>query len=144
MGGVIDPDYTGEVKVVMYNYGNADFNVTSKDKIAQLILEGRETVETEISSKIMKTTRGTKGFGSTDVATPPPHEQQHDIMQNLANPNDCDDHLNPQACVSKVDTLSALDDKPRIVGIIMKTAESIPTLHATMALKVNHKTFSFE
>ena len=36
--GVIDPDYTGEVKVVLFNHGDKDFEVKKGDRIAQLVL----------------------------------------------------------------------------------------------------------
>src|SRR5688572_10434779 len=34
--GVIDPDYTGEVRVCLYNHGKQPFTITSGDRIAQL------------------------------------------------------------------------------------------------------------
>ena len=37
--GIIDPDYTGEVKVLLLNLGHKPFQVSSGDAIAQLILE---------------------------------------------------------------------------------------------------------
>ena len=37
--GVIDSDYRGEVKVIMYNPGTAAYHVAAGDKIAQLIFE---------------------------------------------------------------------------------------------------------
>ena len=37
--GIIDPDYTGEVKVILLNLGHKPFQVLSGDAIAQLILE---------------------------------------------------------------------------------------------------------
>ena len=37
--GVVDPDYTGEVKVVIFNHGHMDFQIKKGDRIAQLILE---------------------------------------------------------------------------------------------------------
>ena len=37
--GVIDPDYTGEVKVVIFNHSRNDFPIKKGDKVAQLILE---------------------------------------------------------------------------------------------------------
>src|SRR5210317_2356586 len=41
--GVIDPDYTGEVKVVLFNQGDKDFEIKKGDRIAQLVLERCET-----------------------------------------------------------------------------------------------------
>ena len=37
--GVIDADFTGEVKVVLVNQGNQAFKVERNDRIAQLIIE---------------------------------------------------------------------------------------------------------
>ena len=67
--GVIDPDYTGEVKVILFNHGDAPFIYNKGDRIAQLILEKFDTacygiVETkdDITSE-----RGAGGFGSTGI-----------------------------------------------------------------------------
>ena len=37
--GVVDLDYRGEIKVVLFNHSAEDFNVQASDRIAQLILE---------------------------------------------------------------------------------------------------------
>jgi len=63
--GVIDPDYTGEVKVVLFNHGDEDFEVKKGDRIAQLILEKCETPPIEELNIIEDTERGSDGFGST-------------------------------------------------------------------------------
>ena len=63
--GVIDPDYTGEVKVVLFNHGEKDFEVKKGDRIAQLILEKCETPLIEEISIVEDTERGSGGFGST-------------------------------------------------------------------------------
>ena len=36
--GVIDPDYTGELKVILFNHGSEKFEIKKGDRIAQLIL----------------------------------------------------------------------------------------------------------
>ena len=41
--GIIDPDYTGEVKVLLLNLGHKPFQVSSGDAIAQFILENVST-----------------------------------------------------------------------------------------------------
>jgi dUTP pyrophosphatase len=41
--GVIDPDYTGEIGVVVFNQGKDNFEVRPGDKIAQIILEQAKT-----------------------------------------------------------------------------------------------------
>ena len=63
--GVIDRDYTGEVKVVLFNHGDEDFVIKKGDRIAQLILEKCETPLIEEVQEIKETQRGTKGFGSS-------------------------------------------------------------------------------
>lgn len=63
--GVVDPDYTGEVKVVLFNHGNKDFEVKRGERIAQLVLERCETPDVEEIGLLEETERGTGGFGST-------------------------------------------------------------------------------
>lgn len=63
--GVIDPDYTGEVKVVLFNHGDKVFEVKKGERIAQLILEKCETPRVEEIGVIEETNRGAGGFGST-------------------------------------------------------------------------------
>ena len=65
--GVVDPDYTGEVKVVLFNHGDKDFQVKKGDRIAQLVLERCETPEVEEVTEVEETDRGAGGFGSTGV-----------------------------------------------------------------------------
>ena len=67
--GVIDPDYTGEVKVVLFNHGDKDFEVKKGDRIAQLILERCETPEVEEIETLEQTDRGSGGFGSTGISS---------------------------------------------------------------------------
>ena len=63
--GVIDPDYTGEIKVVLFNHGSNDFEVKKGDRIAQLVLERCETPPIEEINIVEDTERGSGGFGST-------------------------------------------------------------------------------
>lgn len=65
--GVIDPDYTGEIKVVLFNLGHEDFKIKKGDRIAQLILERCETPPVVEIDTIEMTDRGSSGFGSTGV-----------------------------------------------------------------------------
>ena len=63
--GVIDPDYTGEIKVVLFNHGSEKFNIKVGDKIAQLIIEKCATPLIEEVNEIKKTKRGSNGFCSS-------------------------------------------------------------------------------
>lgn len=63
--GVIDPDYTGEISVIIFNMGDDDFEVKKGARIAQLILERCETPPVEEIGLLQETLRGEGGFGST-------------------------------------------------------------------------------
>ena len=65
---VIDPSYTGEVSACVYNYTNKDIILKPGMKIIQLVLLPYIKPEIEIVDNIIKnTTRGDKGFGSTNL-----------------------------------------------------------------------------
>ena len=63
--GTIDSDYRGEIKVIIFNHGDADFEVNNGDRIAQMILTPVIKMELEETDKLPKTLRGEDGFGST-------------------------------------------------------------------------------
>ena len=82
--GVIDHDFRGEVGVVLYNYGKADYSVRTGDRIAQLILEQcliRDPIEVH---SMVDTQRGSNGFGSTGQGRVPASVSTVDRM--LADP----------------------------------------------------------
>eukprot|EP00877_Chromochloris_zofingiensis_P003311 jgi/Chrzof1/12981/Cz07g15060.t1 len=66
--GVIDEDYRGEVKVLLFNHSDVDFAVKKHDRIAQLILEKICTPEVVEVQELCETDRGLGGFGSTGVS----------------------------------------------------------------------------
>ena len=63
--GTIDSDYRGEIKVILYNYGDDDFLINNKDRIAQIILTPVVKMSLEETEKLPETVRGEGGFGST-------------------------------------------------------------------------------
>lgn len=81
--GVIDEDYRGEVKVLLFNFSDQDFQVKTGDRIAQLVCEqvlGRNykkfinpifqicRPELKEVEELDDTQRGHGGFGSTGVS----------------------------------------------------------------------------
>ena len=66
-GGVIDADYTGEVRVILRNHGTTEYEFKAGDRIAQVIVERIRTSEAVVVDKLVETERGTQGFGSTDL-----------------------------------------------------------------------------
>jgi len=63
--GVVDKDYRGNVMVLLFNFGDAAFNVARGDRIAQLVLEKICMAELEELPTLDVTERGDGGFGST-------------------------------------------------------------------------------
>ncbi|WVO13585.1 hypothetical protein L204_101206 [Cryptococcus depauperatus] len=63
--GVIDADYRGPVKVLLFNFSQQDFIVNKGDRIAQLILERIILAPIQEVDDLDATTRGSGGFGST-------------------------------------------------------------------------------
>jgi dUTP pyrophosphatase len=63
--GLIDPDYRGEVKVVLVNLGSEVFEGEAGDRIAQLLLVPCLTPEVRVVATLAETERGTAGFGSS-------------------------------------------------------------------------------
>jgi len=66
-GGVIDVDYTGEVKVILRNHGEADCVFKAGDRIAQLIVEKVANADAMEVDDLEITERGKMGFGSSDM-----------------------------------------------------------------------------
>ena len=66
MAGVIDPDFLGEIMVVLINLGNDPVTINSGDKIAQIVFEYYTSVSFMEVNQLTMTERGSNGFGSTD------------------------------------------------------------------------------
>lgn len=63
--GTIDPDYRGEVKVILTNLGEHPFPIARGDRIAQLVFARFEAPLVEEGEGLSGTGRGAGGFGST-------------------------------------------------------------------------------
>ncbi|KAI4730932.1 dUTP diphosphatase [Aureobasidium sp. EXF-10728] len=63
--GVIDADYRGPLKVLLFNLGETDFAINEGDRIAQLIIERIYTPEVLVVEQLPESVRGAGGFGST-------------------------------------------------------------------------------
>jgi len=63
--GTIDSDFRGEIKVILFNHGNADFFVNNGDRIAQIVLMPILKIKFEEVDELNSTNRGEGGFGST-------------------------------------------------------------------------------
>ena len=66
--GTIDCDYRGELKVLLINHGDADFEISHGMRIAQLIIAPVTQLQPVESQELPEPTqRGDGGFGSTGV-----------------------------------------------------------------------------
>ena len=63
--GTIDADYRGEVKVILINHGQEDFEIKDQERIAQLVLAPVVQADFVITEDLSSTERGAGGFGST-------------------------------------------------------------------------------
>ncbi|KAH8914328.1 dUTP diphosphatase, partial [Atractiella rhizophila] len=63
--GVVDEDYRGEVRVLLFNLSAQSFSIKRGDRIAQLVLERIYTPEVVEVQELSETVRGEDGFGST-------------------------------------------------------------------------------
>ena len=63
--GVIDSDYRGQVKVLLFNHSEVDFEIKEGDRIAQLVIERIYTPEVMVVEELEDSVRGAGGFGST-------------------------------------------------------------------------------
>lgn len=63
--GTVDPDYRGEVKVLLINLGEEPVEIAAGDRIAQLVVAPVSRLELIEVDELPETTRGAGGFGST-------------------------------------------------------------------------------
>ena len=62
--GVVDPDYTGSVHVLLMNFSSQDHVIEKNHQIAQMILEKVAYLVICEVSQMLPTEHGAKGFGS--------------------------------------------------------------------------------
>ena len=63
--GTIDAGYRGEVKVILINHGETDFEITAGMRIAQMVVSPVLSARFVEASALEESTRGEGGFGST-------------------------------------------------------------------------------
>ncbi len=83
--GVIDNGYRGDLGVKLYNFGaERYFQVKPGDKIAQLVVYRLHQPVFEFSDEVTETSRGEKGFGSSDIKdlTRPPFSRSESACDN--------------------------------------------------------------
>ena len=64
-GGIVDAEYRGEVKVVLWNHGESPYEIKAGDRIAQIVILRVELLNPVQVDSLSDSRRGKKGFGST-------------------------------------------------------------------------------
>ncbi|MFZ4632267.1 MAG: dUTP diphosphatase [Patescibacteria group bacterium] len=65
MGGVIDSNYRGEIKVIVKNLSEEMYNIIPGQKIAQILIQAISEIEIKEQKIVDETERDASGFGST-------------------------------------------------------------------------------
>ena len=65
--GTIDADYRGEIKILLINFSDTDFDVSDGDRIAQMIVASHEQVQWDEVELLTETARGAGGYGHTGL-----------------------------------------------------------------------------
>lgn len=63
--GLIDPGYTGEIKVPLINHSEISYRLKLNERFAQLVLINVESADFKIVDKLDDSIRSDRGFGST-------------------------------------------------------------------------------
>jgi dUTP pyrophosphatase len=66
--GTIDPDYRGELRIIMQNLGPEAVTLRRGERIAQLVFARFEAPEIVLAERLSETRRGEGGFGSTGAS----------------------------------------------------------------------------
>jgi len=63
--GLIDPGYTGEIKIPLINHSDEIYNLKKGERFAQLVLIEVNNANFKVVEKLNDSIRSDKGFGST-------------------------------------------------------------------------------
>lgn len=63
--GTIDPDYRGEIKVILINLSDTPFLLNPGERIAQMVIAKFEHIQWNLVDELSPTDRGEGGFGHT-------------------------------------------------------------------------------
>ena len=97
--GTIDPGYRGEIRVIMFNLGRADYAIEKGDRIAQLIVARYQSIEWE-EGELGDSARGERlGAVSREGGCHSCHT--HQSCQSL-----CPQGLNPTRSIAALKRLS--------------------------------------
>jgi dUTP pyrophosphatase len=121
--GTLDPDYRGELGVLLVNHGKKNFKIEKGMRIAQLIFSKVQLPNLEVVTTLPASIRGTGGFGSTGLYEIPEGTTAYDLeimkqdifFMRIANDaaylSNC-----VRGCPKGPDGRFQRDDKGRLIG----------------------------
>lgn len=65
--GTIDPDYRGEIGVILINHGQLPYEIKKGDRVAQMSFKRIYRPRFQFVAKLSESLRGIGGFGSTGI-----------------------------------------------------------------------------
>lgn len=65
--GTIDSDYRGEIKILLINFSDSDFEINDGDRIAQMVISRHEQINWNEVEVLTETNRGAGGYGHTGL-----------------------------------------------------------------------------
>ena len=112
--GVIDNGYRGDLGVKLYNFSSDPeidgYQVKKGDKIAQLIVYPLIQPQFSFSDQVSETSRGDKGFGSSDTSV-----SATDNTTTVENVVNADEDVNPWTFTSVDELLIWCKSRPDLV-----------------------------
>jgi dUTP pyrophosphatase len=63
--GTIDPDYRGEIKVILANLSAENYELKPGERVAQMVVASFDRIEWQAVDQLSETARGAGGFGHT-------------------------------------------------------------------------------
>lgn len=65
--GTIDPDYRGEIKIILANVSSQEYELKPGERVAQMVIAQFTRVDWQEVEELGETQRGAGGFGHTGV-----------------------------------------------------------------------------
>ena len=123
--GVIDPDYRGEVKVLLVNSSQKKHIIRKGDAIAQIIFETAATPAIKLMSHLSPSKRNKGGFGSTD--TPSARNMTHTIPDDNVSPHSTTTHHTIETESDQDISTESSTNIPPIIRPVDKPKSTAPT-----------------
>mmetsp|Transcript_14552 Transcript_14552/g.20797 ORF Transcript_14552/g.20797 Transcript_14552/m.20797 type:complete len:1557 (+) Transcript_14552:1335-6005(+) len=125
LAGVIDPDYTGNINVLLQNSGKTPYYIHKGDRIAQLVFLKIDTPTLEVVPTLETTDRASNGFGSTD--NPPKETTANNAIINNLSPAAAS-NVTPDAVTMPFDIILSNEPFDHYINVTIDTWGDHPTL----------------